>query len=719
MGRTPSAPFEPLHIRGESITIETSGKVLVLPTENADVLPLFNEWTEKPTVLRDNFGGLTGAGSPDYSVGTVYTPTDGVYLTDVSGTNSTKTLTGGKLKELGLLTVDPVGHTVTQDFEIVNTGESNNSTVVDNCDSVIGWSIDNGVGALDILGGVRFVGTGGAGSIVLKKSFGSAFTDKNFIVFSIFSSITTTLKLALSSTGILIWSSRIFPVIADTPTTFVLPITTTIGSVGTLPSTNSGYTIGGSTILYVGIATPNNTNTYTCILSSLSADTAKPAYLEIATPDNIQNTTLQCWTGSAYETVRIDSLNGAYSNISGDTTKLKMLDGTSFDDVYTAGLGRAVFPKGAAEETKNGSTGSITYSANQGTKNRIGYMFSLPPSDGGRTNFNKLRLRVITAYQDTNGSTVADLSGNGNNGTIYGGVVKLNGGGLKFDGSTGYVKIPSATSINDLTSFTICGIINKTASGDTHLYNKYPKDLYVHTGRLRFDVLCSTGVGIARCSNTFTLNVDTFITITYDNTGTRIPEIYINGTKQSLGVATAATGDLIPDSIYTAMLGAKSSYGTLFNGIFKTFSIYDSVLSQDDITALYNQSNISSTAVASYKPTINHMGSTSHIFADSTNASYGLQNVTKPWIALYDPASSEVDFYLFTHRPKNLTYKRDETGEIYEVTLYPGNGSIYWGRVHYSDLTVDSDSNTIPDCLEASIAGSVTKFLENYSMVIP
>lgn len=40
---SPSAPFEPLHIRGESITVKTEGKVLVLFTGHPELLPEFNE----------------------------------------------------------------------------------------------------------------------------------------------------------------------------------------------------------------------------------------------------------------------------------------------------------------------------------------------------------------------------------------------------------------------------------------------------------------------------------------------------------------------------------------------------------------------------------------------------------------------------------------------------------------------------------------------------
>lgn len=44
----PNAPFEPVSIRGESVTIETRGKILVLPTGNPLLLPSNNEYTLTP-----------------------------------------------------------------------------------------------------------------------------------------------------------------------------------------------------------------------------------------------------------------------------------------------------------------------------------------------------------------------------------------------------------------------------------------------------------------------------------------------------------------------------------------------------------------------------------------------------------------------------------------------------------------------------------------------
>ena len=106
-----------------------------------------------------------------------------------------------------------------------------------------------------------------------------------------------------------------------------------------------------------------------------------------------------------------------------------------------------------------------------------------------------------------------------------------------------------------------------------------------------------------------------------------------------------------------------------------------------------------------------------YTFTNDFETELGIKNLITPWIAIYDPAGRDVDFYLFTHRPKNLEFRRDESGNIYELVLYPGNGLIYHGQITYPDLTLDSDSNLIPNFLEESIEGSLTKFLQPYTTV--
>jgi hypothetical protein len=525
---TPSAPFSPVYVHGESITIETEGKVLVLPTGNADVLPLFNEYTlnsNRLSIAESPFGGLKGSGSPDYAPGTVnIIEGDGVYLQDVNGQNSSKTLSAGKLKELNLMSVDTVNHAITEEFIVANTAESNNPTVIDNCDSVDGWR--GAIGTSHVIsvenGRLKVTGVSDtSGRLTISKSINADLSAYSFLCCTIqpHENGNCYVKIVTGAGNEHLYTRSRFPIVANSENRVVLPINSPQGSIGSMPYFAAGtFNPAGVTSIEFGVDVTSASTEITFYVDNITADTAKSATIEAQVPDNLSATSLSLYThnGTAYQLCSTHSLDGAYSQISQTSANCTILDGTKLDDVYGTGAGRAVFPKGSAAATVNGSTGSLTYSENRGTDKRIGLKVDLPPSDNGRTNFNKVRAKLVINYA------------------------------------------PDA------------------------------------------------------------------------------------------------------ENVYSA----------------------------------------------------------TYIFADSTNTSYGLQNLSKPWIALYDPTSNLIDFYLFTHRPKNLEFRRDESGNIYELVLYPGNGLIYHGQITYPDLTLDSDSNLIPNFLEASIEGSITKFLQSYGMVI-
>jgi hypothetical protein len=294
-------------------------------------------------------------------------------------------------------------------------------------------------------------------------------------------------------------------------------------------------------------------------------------------------------------------------------------------------------------------------------------------------------------------------------------------GAMKFDGVSSYVDCGNNASISYTDKLTVCAWVNPSAvSGTTAIVSK------VNAGTGNGFWLARTGASSllfeAKYGDTwdglqndsvFSLGVPVFVAVTYDGSDTKL---YKNGTQVT---HENHTGNIATNS-YALKIGKAEHTGSYFNGLIWGARVYNRCLSSNEILSIYNNQPVSSTGlVAQWKPkTVDHMGATTFDFADSTSASYGLQNVTKPWIAIYSPTDNYLDFYLFTHRSKNLSYKRDENGNVYELTLYPGNGLIYWGRITYPNPILDSDSNLIPNCLEASVEGSLTKFLQSYGMVI-
>ena len=104
-------------------------------------------------------------------------------------------------------------------------------------------------------------------------------------------------------------------------------------------------------------------------------------------------------------------------------------------------------------------------------------------------------------------------------------------------------------------------------------------------------------------------------------------------------------------------------------------------------------------------------------FTNDYDSELGILNLNKNFIVCYDPSGSEVDFYLFTYKPIRFKYTVDSSGTITQLILYPGNGLIYHGQITFSDLTRDSNSDLIPDFLDSSVLGSLSKFLQSYATV--
>jgi hypothetical protein len=922
-------------VHGESITIETEGKVLVLPSGNPDILTSHNEYTlnsNRLTIAESPFGGLKGSGSPDYCVGTVNIIEGyGVYLQDVNGQNSSKTLSAGKLKELNLLSVDTTNHSITEEFIVANTAESNNPTVIDDCDSTDGWVQNTGtVSNISVENGkLKIVGTASAaGNLAIQKNIALDLSTFAFLSLSLTSSNAGWARIGLYSGGYVIykfWENSRFSIAANTETRYNLPILSPVGTNGSNAfSAVREFSTNTVTRIVAGIGGLTSGQAVTFYLDNITADTAKSATIEVQVPDNLSATSLSLYThnGTAYQLCSTHSLDGAYSQISQTSANCTILDGTKLDDVYGTGAGRAVFPKSSAGTTVNGSTGSITYSENRGTDKRIGLKFNLPPSDNGRTNFNKVRAKLVINYTDTVGNVVPDLSGNNNTGTILANVSKTSDSYL-------FSSVNTMKAIEHATVTHSAGTIEFIA--DVMRGNKTGWSMIASFG----GYVSTKGWYIGWESDTLKVKVNDGVTSKMAHWGDPSPStrktIRLLIDQVAKTIIVYADGNIVINDTFPRV-------GDITPVASTPFLIGSDGISIDSLHgAIYSYSlSYNGYKVLDVVPTLNHMGSTTYELSNDNNASTGLQNLSKPWLALLDaprkdilpdssgngnngsmvnvemaadstgnlfgalafngstsvvdiqdvdaftsdnftivssikwdgiryagtsnndwctvlskgkynagefaliisrqnensntnvnlyingklavswinyiidtnwhrlvvvydkknaivyfdgqlkkssgftesvanttttikigkssngtytfggdladtrfyrralspeevtadfngqPVSStglvaswkpyqpsrEIDFYLFTHRPKNLEYKKDESGTIHELKLFPGNGQIYHGRVTHCNPALDSDSNNIPDCLEASIEGSITKFLQSYGMVI-
>lgn len=130
-----------------------------------------------------------------------------------------------------------------------------------------------------------------------------------------------------------------------------------------------------------------------------------------------------------------------------------------------------------------------------------------------------------------------------------------------------------------------------------------------------------------------------------------------------------------------------------------------------------------------------------YTFTNDFETELGIKNLITPWIAIYDPAGRDVDFYLFTYKLSQLSYTVDAEGIITQLILYPGNGLIYYGQITYSNL-IDASYNhdyfyssyfdtayfpdsyfsefelsLIPKVFDVFTNGSLTQFLKSYGAI--
>jgi len=153
-----------------------------------------------------------------------------------------------------------------------------------------------------------------------------------------------------------------------------------------------------------------------------------------------------------------------------------------------------------------------------------------------------------------------------------------------------------------------------------------------------------------------------------------------------------------------------------FNGYLSDVRLYNRALSPIEVTALYNNQLVDPTGlVAQWQPaTVSHMGQSTQEFSNDNNASTGLLNIAKPWLAIIDPTTKKIDYYIFTERPTSLSYKRDEAGNVNEVVVNPGNGLVYKGSTVWANDTLDTNTDSKPDIFDATIRNSIAQMLSVY-----
>ncbi|AKB37367.1 hypothetical protein MSSAC_2777 [Methanosarcina siciliae C2J] len=428
-----------IRVVGDTVTVDVSGKKLVLPTRLRETLIGHNEYT----LDTDNIADLPWGGSkafsapPDNVPGTVRILSgDDCYLMPTDQSAKSKVLNAGYLASKSGLSVDTGNMTITEEFTIQNDSDGADVQVIDDCSSLTNLSVLYGTGVLS-LGEDCVVLTGSTVEWNLAIDFSrsaSLANGYNFILFDIKCSVSCNLRAILLTTApnYIRWSddSR-FAIQADIWTTFVLPIKAPSGTTGSVPTDSSG-TFNPSNITKLWLGVSNASGDIEISIRQIRVCNGTWVTGEICVPDELYDLIgavdgayeIQCstWDVSEYGS---SNFFRQYTDgtLDSNTGKGYYLDGTKVCNVFgsdsdTAPYGAGIYRKGLPGETAAlgehcDGPSTITYSENSGVKGKIGFALYLPPYGSGNPNLSKIQLKFLIYYDD-NGKTTFEFSNDDN-----------------------------------------------------------------------------------------------------------------------------------------------------------------------------------------------------------------------------------------------------------------------------------------------------------------
>ncbi len=198
---------------------------------------------------------------------------------------------------------------------------------------------------------------------------------------------------------------------------------------------------------------------------------------------------------------------------------------------------------------------------------------------------------VILAYWNMNagsGSSVADSSGNNNNGTISGATwtsLGVSGAALNFDGVNDYVNVPNSVSLKPASSFTVSAWVYPTQAGGAYqtILVKGAWDYALRvtdSGYLQFYLQDVAPVSIN--GPILPVNTWTYVTGVYDDQADAI-SLYVNAQLVS---SQAVTGSIAHDN-NPVRIGSHPSGAQVWSGRLDEITIYNRALTPAEIAARY------------------------------------------------------------------------------------------------------------------------------------
>ena len=209
------------------------------------------------------------------------------------------------------------------------------------------------------------------------------------------------------------------------------------------------------------------------------------------------------------------------------------------------------------------------------------------------SNSSTTPLGLVAAFNfnEGAGTTVTDKSGTGNNGTISGATWSTDGrfgAALSFNGTSAWVTVPDAASLDFTTSFTVEAWLNPTSVTGWRTVilkeagSKLAYGLYGVNGSSRpSGWIQTTRDYYVNSTTALATNTWTHVAYSYDGATLRM---FINGTQ----VATAAGPTGLSVSTGPLRIGGNAIWGEYFSGRIDEVRVYNRALSAAEIQADMN-----------------------------------------------------------------------------------------------------------------------------------
>ena len=275
-----------------------------------------------------------------------------------------------------------------------------------------------------------------------------------------------------------------------------------------------------------------------------------------------------------------------------------------------------------------------------------------------------------------------DSSGKGNNGTVIGATLTTDRFGnansaYLFNGSGNMITLPILTKLNGSSHVTINAWVKATTGGSilahwisTSANIGSPIGLiFGPSDKMAVYTAVNGGQDITTDTGLIIKNQWTMMTLIFDGSiSNQANRLYAYINNQKIAFTSFSTAPTVPSSLGT--IATFSEIGTSLNGTIDDIRIYNRVLSQNEVTSLYNEGLTNPINIS-----INKTG-----FSGSP-ASFSVDSTFNSVVATFNTALfSTIDTLYICYEIANLTYLTQRTDKPVNYTVNVGGAVADFGN---------------------------------------